>query len=115
GGAQLPPDLVHKIDAAVKTARPGTGYGMTETCGIITSVGGDFFVDKPDSCGPACPTFEVKVVDDEGREVPNGQPGELLVRGASVIKGYLNRPEATAASIENGWLKTGDVARIDED
>jgi long-chain acyl-CoA synthetase len=115
GGAQLQPDLVAKIDATVSTARPNTGYGMTETCGIITSIGGDFFVDKPASCGPAMPCFETKVVDADGNEVLAGQPGELLVRGAQVIKGYLNRPDATRESIENGWLHTGDVARIDED
>ncbi len=115
GGAQLPPDLVLKIDAEVSTARPTTGYGMTETCGIITSVSGDFFVGKPDSAGPAMPNFETRCVDDEGNEVPPGEIGELWVRGSSVIKGYINRPEATAAAITGGWLHTGDVARIDED
>ena len=115
GGAQLQPDLVAKIDAAVATARPNTGYGMTETCGIITSVSADFFVDKPDSCGPAMPTFEARCVDDDGQTVPPGHVGELWVKGAPVIKGYLNRPDATAESITNGWLHTGDVARIDED
>lgn len=114
GGAQLQPDLVSKIDNTVKTARPGTGYGMTETCGIITSIGGDFFVDKPDSAGPAMPTFEVKTVDAGGNDLPQGEAGELWVRGAPVIKGYLNQEEATAESITNGWLHTGDVARIDE-
>ncbi len=115
GGAQVPPDLVHKIDDKVAGARPGTGYGMTETCGIITSVSGDFFVDKPDSAGPAMPSFEAKCVDDAGNMVAPGAIGELWVKGAAVIKGYINRPEATAASITDGWLHTGDVARIDED
>jgi long-chain acyl-CoA synthetase len=115
GGAQLPPDLVHKIDQAVATARPNTGYGMTETCGIITAVSADFFVDKPASAGPAMPDFETMCVDDDGRPVAPGEVGELWVRGAQVIKGYINRPEATADSITDGWLHTGDIARVDED
>lgn len=115
GGAQLPPDLVGKIDNAVPTARPNTGYGMTETSGIITAIAADFFVDKPDSCGPAMPSFEVKCVDDSGKTVGPGEVGELWVKGTPVIKGYINRPEATAESITDGWLHTGDIARIDED
>ncbi len=115
GGAQLQPDLVSKIDQAVATARPNTGYGMTETCGIITSISADFFIDKPESCGPAMPSYEVKTVDAEGNALPPGEIGELWVRGAAVIRGYLNRPEATAETITDGWLHTGDIARIDED
>jgi long-chain acyl-CoA synthetase len=115
GGAQVPPDLVLKIESQVASARPGTGYGMTETCGIITSISGDFFVDKPDSAGPAMPCYEAKCVDDDGNEVPLGQVGELWVKGSAVIKGYINRPEATAATITDGWLHTGDIARIDEE
>ena len=115
GGAQLQPDLVKKIDDSVKTARPGTGYGMTETCGIITSISGDFFVDKPESAGPAMPIYDTRLVDADGNDVPAGEVGELWVRGSQVIRGYLNRPDATAESITDGWLHTGDIARIDED
>ena len=115
GGAQVPPDLVGKIDAAVATARPGTGYGLTETSGIITSVSADFFVAKPESVGPVMPVFEFKCVDDSGQTVAAGEVGELWVRGAQVIKGYLNRPDATAEGITDGWFHTGDIARLDAD
>jgi long-chain acyl-CoA synthetase len=115
GGAQVPPDLVDKIERQVSTARPSTGYGMTETCGIITSISGDFFVDKPASAGPVMPNFAAQCVDDDGSPVPPGAIGELWVKGSSVIKGYINRPDATAAAITDGWLHTGDVARIDDD
>ena len=116
GGAQLQPDLVTKIEERVTTARPSTGYGMTETCGIITSIGGDYFIDKPESCGPATPAYEVKIVDPLSTEtLPQGETGELWVRGGHVIKGYLNRPEATEETIVDGWLRTGDMAKMDED
>lgn len=115
GGAQLQPDLVGKIDESVASARPNTGYGMTETCGVITSINGDFFVDKPESCGRILPNFEAKVVDADGNALAQGEVGELLVRGAPVIRGYLNRADATAETITDGWLHTGDIARIDED
>jgi long-chain acyl-CoA synthetase len=115
GGAQFQPDLVKKIDTQGRGARPNTGYGMTETSGIITAVSADFFVGKPASAGPAMPTYEAKCVDDQGRSVGTNEVGELWVRGAQVIRGYLNRPDASSETITEGWLHTGDVARIDED
>lgn len=115
GGAQLQPDLVGKLDETVANARPSTGYGMTETCGIITSVGSDYFVDKPASAGRAMPVFETKCIDANGDEVKPGEAGELCVKGAPVIKGYLNRKEATEEAITDGWLRTGDIVKIDEE
>ena len=117
GGAAVQPDLVHKIAGALKTGQPSTGYGMTETCGIITANSARLYIAKPDSCGPLVPTLEGKLVDEEGNDLPAGPNtvGVLCVRGAIVIKGYLNRPEANADTIRDGWLNTGDIARIDED
>lgn len=111
GGASLPPDILSRIEASALTARVSSGYGMTETSGVITSITGDFFVAKPTSCGRLMPTFEARCLDDEGRDVPQGEPGELLLRGASVIGGYLGDSNGTS----DGWLHTGDVVRIDED
>lgn len=115
GGAAMQPDLVGKVPAAMPGARPNTGYGLTETSGIIAAVALEFFLDRPTSVGPAMPTFEAKCVDGDGADLPVNEIGELLVRGAPVIKGYLNRPEATAESIVDGWFRTGDIAYIDED
>ena len=117
GGAALQPDLVHKIDGALKNGVPSTGYGMTETHGIITANQARWFVTKPESCGPPVPTLEVKLVNEAGEDLPRdpNTVGILCVRGAITIKGYLNRPEATADTIRDGWLNTGDIARIDDD
>ncbi len=118
GGAALQPDLVDKIAGALKgTGAPSTGYGLTETHGIVTANSARFFIAKPSSCGPVVPTLDAKLVDDEGNDLPAGPDtvGQLCVRGAVVIKGYLNRPEATADSIRDGWFNTGDIAKIDED
>lgn len=119
GGAPVPPDLVEKVDESLSGSRgvPVIGYGLTETHGIITANSAAFALAKPASCGPAVPTADVKLVADDGSEIPAGseRAGELCVRGAIVIKGYLNRPDATAEAIVDGWFHTGDIARIDED
>lgn len=117
GGAALQPDLVHKIADALEGGQPSTGYGMTETHGIITANSSRWFIAKPESCGPLVPTLEGKLVDEDGRDIAPSPTaiGVLSVRGAITIKGYLNRPEASAETIVDGWLNTGDIARIDED
>ncbi len=114
GGAAVQPDLVEKIDKVGKGARPSQGYGMTEVCGIISASAGDYFVDKPNSAGIVMPVFDVKIVDGEGNSLSLGEAGEVVVRGSQVIKGYLNRPDATAETIVDGWLYTGDIGYLDE-
>jgi long-chain acyl-CoA synthetase len=117
GGAALQPDLVGKIDRSLKQGVPSTGYGLTETHGIVTANSAKFFLDKPASCGPVVPTLDAKLVDDAGNDLEPGPDtvGQLCVRGPVVIKGYLNRADATADAIRDGWFNTGDIARIDED
>lgn len=117
GGAALHPDLVGKIDRSLRYGRPNTGYGLTETSGIVTANQAQLYTLKASSCGRVVPTVDAVLVDESGVEVaPGGDAvGELAVRGPVVIKGYLNRPEATAESIRDGWFRTGDIARIDAD
>jgi long-chain acyl-CoA synthetase len=113
GGAALQPDLVAKIGKSLKSGQPSTGYGLTETCGIVTANSAAFFLAKPESCGPAMPTFDAKLVNEEGVTVTEGT-GELWVKGPCVIRGYLNKAEATAEAIKEGWFATGDIAKIDD-
>ncbi len=117
GGAALQPDLVEKIDKSLSNGAPATGYGLTETHGIVTANSARFYLAKPDSCGPVMPCLDAKLVGEDGEDLEPGPNtvGQLCVRGANVIKGYLNRPEATAEAIKDGWFNTGDIARIDED
>jgi long-chain acyl-CoA synthetase len=99
GGSAVQPDLVKKIAGALDQGQPSTGYGMTETHGIITANSSKFYLAKPASCGPVVPTLDFKLIDDEGNDLPPGPDtvGILCVRGSIVIKGYLNRAEATAS------------------
>lgn len=113
GGAAVQPDLVAKISDKGRAANQG--YGMTETCGIIAASIGAFLAEKPTSCGPPLPIYDIKIADPDGRALPVGEVGQVCVRGAQVIKGYLNRPEATAETIVDGWLQTGDIGYLDED
>ena len=119
GGAPLHADLVAKIDESLTNEKgsPSTGYGLTETHGIVTANSSKTYLEKPESCGPLVPTLEAKLVDELGNDLPPGPDtvGQLCVRGPVVIKGYINRPEATAEAIVDGWFNTGDVARIDDE
>ncbi|WP_029047413.1 class I adenylate-forming enzyme family protein [Cupriavidus sp. amp6] len=115
GGAPASPELVRRIVDVFPMAAPGIGWGMTETSSTFTSHSAEEYVLRPDSSGPALPVGEMKVVDGRGQALPPGETGELLVRGANVVRGYWNKPEATAQTFVDGWLRTGDIARLDEE
>jgi acyl-CoA synthetase (AMP-forming)/AMP-acid ligase II len=94
-----------------------TGYGLTETTGIVTMCRHDDDLDIiANTAGRAIPDIEVLVVDDAGKEVVRGEPGEVMVRGYNVMQGYFADPEATAETIDDdGWLHTGDIGVMDAD
>jgi long-chain acyl-CoA synthetase len=88
-------------------------WGMTESTAHVTCQSPDG-IGKPGSVGKALPGWEIKIVDDHGRELPPNQPGEIVIRGL-LMKGYYNNPRATAEMIKNGWLHTGDMGWVDEE
>lgn len=115
-GAPAPPELPSQIGNALPRSIPGNGYGLTESSGLISAVWGRDYLSHPGSVGYPLPGVDVKVVDPEsGQTVATGQIGEIWVRSAGVIQGYWNNPEASAAAITDGWLKTGDLGRLDAD
>ena len=114
GGAPVPPDLIRRIgDQFQARAAPGNGYGLTETTSAVITNGGADYLARPDSIGRAVVTADVRIVDDNGADVPGGVIGELWVRGANVIPGYWNNPEATEAAFGGGWFRTGDLGFVD--
>ncbi|HET9075322.1 MAG TPA: AMP-binding protein [Acidimicrobiales bacterium] len=115
GGAPAPPELVKRIKEHFNSSPASNGYGMTETSSLSTMNSGVDYLEKPDSVGPPVPVVTVKVVDGDGAEVPRGEIGELWIKGPNIVKGYWNKPEATAQTFTDGWVHTGDVARIDDE
>lgn len=115
GGAPRPAENVVRIDKEFPHASPGIGWGMTETNAIGSGVAGPDYVSRPNCTGKPADILDLRIFDPDGNEVPTGEQGELWVRGASVIRGYWNKPEATAEAITDGWLHTGDVGYFDEE
>ena len=115
GGAPMPPELVKRIDDNFSNGRPGLGYGMTETNAYGPQNAGDDFIANPTSTGRPVPIMDLRVTDPLGDELPQGETGEIWFRGPMLIRGYWNRPEATADTIVDGWLRSGDIGRIDDE
>src|SRR5690606_7587552 len=108
--APVPPDLIDTIGSRFeRRVAPGNGYGLTETTSAVISNGGLDYFEHPDSVGRPVPVADVRVVDDKGVDVPDGQIGEIWVRGPNIVQGYWNKPEATAEAFTGGWFHTGDL------
>jgi acyl-CoA synthetase (AMP-forming)/AMP-acid ligase II len=110
GGAPIAPDLVLRITEAFPNARVGNGFGLTECSSVATFLPHEYARIRPDSVGFAAPVVDLKL---DG-VLPGSDVGELLMRGPNVVKGYWNKPEATAETFAGGWLRTGDMSRIDK-
>jgi acyl-CoA synthetase (AMP-forming)/AMP-acid ligase II len=116
GAAAIPTSLIVEMRERLGFETVVTGYGLTEACGIATMCRHD---DDPETIaqtsGRAIPGIEVRVVDDDGVEVPRGEPGEIVVRGYNVMLDYFDEPAETAATVDaEGWLHTGDIGVMDE-
>jgi len=115
GGAAAPSAVVGRMAAALPGAVPGSGFGMTETSSMITHHQGEEYVEAPESTGPAVPVCDIRVIGADGAVLESGEVGELSVRGPNVFLGYWNLEAETAEVLQNGWVRTGDLARIDAD
>jgi len=113
GSAPLPVEVLKKFEDKFKIPMV-EAYGLTEVTTAATS-NPVFGVRKPASVGLPFTGLEVKIFDEQDREVPGGEVGEVVIRGPAVMKGYYNNPEATAETLKGGWLHTGDLGKKDDD
>jgi long-chain acyl-CoA synthetase len=111
GGAPCPTALAARVRDQLH-AMPGQGWGMTETSAACTTHSAEDYLNRPQSCGPVLPVGRLKILRD-GAEVPPGVVGEIWAFGPNIVKGYWNRPAATAETFVDGWVKTGDLASLD--
>lgn len=114
GGAGLPQRIIDDMLAQRANSMSGIGYGLTETNGVCAAASGQLFQYAPQSAGITSPIIEIKVVDVDGTELPQGMEGEICLRGVSLMQGYLNPQGKTGLGLSDGWLKTGDIGKLEE-
>jgi long-chain acyl-CoA synthetase len=113
GGAPAAAQLVRGIKEAFPAVTPGCGWGMTETSATFTTHYAQDYEAHPDSCGRALPVCAMRIVGPDGEILPPGEVGELWAKGPNVVRGYWKKPAETAESFVDGWIKTGDLAKLD--
>ena len=116
GGSPSADELQRKVrDTFPNVKSTANAYGLTESSSVATVISGRDAVERPESVGPPVPVVELAIVDPEGNPVPDGQTGEVLIKGPIIMPGYWNKPEATAETVVDGWLHTGDIGYLDDD
>ena len=116
GGAPAPAKLVEQVDGAFKSGRPNLSYGMTETNAYGPGNVGSEYTSHPNSTGRIpIPGMELEIRDEDANPVPRNTSGEIWMKGPMLIRGYWNRPDANKETIVDGWLRTGDLGRIDDE
>ena len=111
GGAPCAPELIRQMRKNFPNARLGNGFGLTETSSVATFLPDQYAEQRPETVGFAAPVVELDLFEED----TESHVGELLIRAPNVVAGYWNKPEATAETFTNGWLHTGDLARLDAD
>lgn len=116
GGAKRPAAQVQELANTFTQAAISSGWGMTETNALGFLFSGPDYVENPEAAGkPTPPLQDMRIVDDNGQEMPVGEVGELVVKSPANMRCYHNAPEDTAEALRDGWLHTGDLARVDEE
>lgn len=116
GGSPSADELQRKIrDTFPNVKTTSNAYGLTESSSVATVNTGQGAIDKPASVGPPVPTVEIQVIDAAGDAVPTGDVGEICIKGPIIMKGYWNKPDATAETLVDGWLRTGDIGYVDDE
>jgi acyl-CoA synthetase (AMP-forming)/AMP-acid ligase II len=113
GGSPMAPELVHRTRQVLPGVKLVQVYGLSETGFLTGLLDHEHTEDKLTSCGRPCVGVEVRVVDDSGNEIQTGQKGELVARGANIMRGYWNNPDETKSAFRNGFFRTGDVGYQD--
>ncbi|MFK7837992.1 MAG: class I adenylate-forming enzyme family protein [Sulfitobacter sp.] len=116
GGAKRPAAQVAQLSETFPNAGVATGWGMTETNALGIGMIGDEYKARPEAAGKLHPPVqELRIIDDDGTPLPNGTMGEIAVKGPQIMRCYLNKPEATAETVQDGWLRTGDLGVLDDE
>ncbi len=115
GGTACPPKFNRLLNEKIEHPYAGSGYGMTESNATCSNCTGEAFQYKPRSAGTLSPIVQFKTVDEQGRELPRGETGEVWIKSPTNVSEYWKKPEASAETFHDGWIATGDIGFIDEE